>query len=167
MRLNGNSTWDIGTIPVRLNFTVVVATTMTLLSNLIANTFSNEAGVTLAFSGAYDVDITTLQTESSVTASIVRMVAGQTLTVGAITLCGCIGAGTTLNSVTPGSRFNLVYTGTLGGAHMARATLTDINVTSTTVKLYNWNGTVSNCSIIIKAVGGNNIGSAGVSVTTV
>jgi hypothetical protein len=167
MRLNGNSTWDISTIPTRLNFTVVAATTLTLSSNFLAATFTHLGGVTVQTSGAYDVDVTTLVMGPNVTASVLRIVAGRTLTVAQLACCGGGIIGVTINSVTPGSTFNLVYTGTQANAFLSGVTITDMAATATgAVKLFDWYGTVSN-STGIRSVTAANIGGAGVTVVGV
>jgi hypothetical protein len=119
--------------------------------------------VTLTMAGAFDMNVTTLRVSPTATLpSIIRIVAGRTITVADLELCGCA-VGGTLNSTSAGTRFNLVYTGGLANAYVSGMTITDANITSP-VKLYTWYGAVNN-STGIKAVTGANIGSAGVSVT--
>jgi hypothetical protein len=97
--------------------------------------------------------------------STVNIADGKTLTINGSVYTECsLVTPVTIKASSGTAALN--YNGTVAGQKLFTTTFTSIDASGSSVKVYTWHGTVTDC-VNIKAVTGADIGGAGVTVTTV
>lgn len=142
---------DISDIPTRISVTMQNIGNLTLLSNLVCRVLSPNPGVALTLAGAFNTDCEILRIPS--TGSIIPAT-GQTVTVqNAIEFNG-----TTISVATYGSATDttyLSYLGTMSACKICVSTIRNVDATSSVVPIYDWYGTVANCTNVYAVTGAN------------
>lgn len=127
-----------------------IASTITLTSAFSAVSIRPYYGTTIIFSGAYSYNVDTIDGAGDWVHGgwNIKFVSGQTLTIAtsAEIACTSLGSGT-IQSVTPSSPFNLIFSGSISNWKVYGVVFTDVSASS---PLPNYNGgTLTRCTNIV------------------
>ena len=151
LNITGNVSLDMSGMPVRINIVQQTSGTVTLLSDCVCGTLSPNPSVTMTFAGTFDIDCDTLRAFNGAT---LYVSAGQTIQVNSALQI----SGTAVSSSAFGNASSTVYLrylGAMSACKVSFASISNADATQSNIPIFDWYGTVANCTNVYAVTGAN------------